>query len=253
MTVDYLDLPTQFTGFLSFIGTIFVFLFIILIISKARLHKDRVLYAFALFVMGLNAPWYPSGFCYIYWLITKNVFTYEVYMILGNFSTPIVTLSWFYIYTNLIARNHKKSILISLGILYLVFYILLFSFIFIPNLPREDLIGILILNNPFDSEYRGFVLIYMIISFVISDATIFHFCYISIKKSESKKTRWNGFFFLLATILYAIGAIIDGIVILNIIDLIIVRTILLFAGISFYLGLIMPEWFKKFLKISDES
>jgi len=251
MTIENLDLLTQFTGFLSIFGTVSLFYFIIVIIKKAKQYHDKVLYAFSLFLIALNSPWYPSGFCYVYWLITKEVFPYEVYMILGNIGIPIVTLSWFYIYTSLVAQKSKTKIMIFLGIIFILFYILLFLFIFMPGLPKEDLIGIL--NNPFDSEYRGFVLIYIIFSFIISDSTIFHFCYISIKDSNSKITRWNGIFFAISTILYLIGALIDGLVILDLIPLIIVRLIIFSAGILFYLGLLMPNFFKKLLRIDKDS
>lgn len=247
MTIEYLDPLTQLIGFLSFIGTIFVVFFIVLILLKAKQYNDKVLYAFALFLIGLNSPWYPSAFCYVYWLITKEVFIYEVYMIIGTIGTPLATISWFYIYTNLIAQKYKKKIFIILGILFLLYYILVFFIIFIPSWPRDALLGILI--NPFDSEYRGIVLIYSIFSFVVSDSTIFHFCYTSFKESESKQIRLNGIFFLISTVLYAIGAVIDGFIILDIVSLLIVRIIILLSGIVFYLGLIMPKWFKKLLKI----
>jgi len=250
MTAEDLDLLTQFTGFLSLIGTVFVVFFIILILIKARQYQDKVLYAFALFLVGLNSPWYPSAFCFVYWLITKEIFIYEVYMILGTIGIPVVTLSWFYIYTNLIAQKYKKKILMLLGIIFLLYYILIFYFIFIPGFPKDVLIGIL--NNPFDSEYRGIILVAIVFSFVVSDPTIFHFCYVSLKESETKRTRWNGIFFMISTILYAIGALIDGFIILDIIPLIIVRTIILLSGIVFYLGLIMPNWFKKLLRIENE-
>jgi len=251
MTVENLDLLTQFTGFLSIFGTVTLFYFIIVIINKARRYHDKVLYAFALFLITLNSPWYPSGFCYVYWLFTKEVFTYDIYMILGNIGIPIVTLSWFYIYTNLVAQKSKTKIMIFLGVIFILFYFLLFFFILMPGSPKEMLIGIL--NNPFDSEYRGFVLIYIIFSFIVSDSTIFHFCYISIKESNSKITRWNGIFFAISTILYLVGALIDGFVILDLISLIIVRIIIFFAAILFYLGLLMPKFFKKLLKIDNDS
>ena len=251
MVIENLDLLTQFTGFLSIFGTVSLFYFIVVIIKKARQYHDKVLYAFALFLIGLNSPWYPSGFCYVYWLITKEVFTYDVYMILGNIGLPIITLSWFYIYTSLIAQKYKTKIMTILGVIFILYYVLLFSFIIIPGFPKEALIGIL--NNPFDSEYRGFVLIYIIFSFIISDSTIFHFCYISIKESNSEVTRWNGIFFAISTILYLIGALIDGFVILDLIFLIIIRIIIFSAGIIFYLGLLMPKFFKKILKINVDS
>lgn len=233
------------------IGTIFAFFLMYLIISKARRYQDRLLYVFTLYLIGLNTAWYPSAFCYVFWLFTKHTFIYEVYIVLGTLGIPIYLLSWTYVYTTLIARKYRKKILIWMGTLSLLYYIFIFTFMFAPHWLRELLIGIL--NNPFDSEYRGFVLIFIIFAMIVGDITIPHFCLISIRDSKSSIRRWNGIFFLIATILYNIGVIIDGFVILEIIPLIIIRIIIFISAILFYLGLIMPDWFKKLIKIDVDS
>ncbi|MFX1274068.1 MAG: hypothetical protein ACFFBP_18890 [Promethearchaeota archaeon] len=249
--VEYLDPLIQITGFLSFIGTLFAFFLICLIVLKARRYQDKLLYVFALYLIGLNTAWYSSAFSYIFWVFTKHTFIDEVYIVLGTLGVPIYLMSWSYVYTTLIARKYRKKVLIWMGILSLLYYISVIIFMFAPQWLRELLIGFL--NNPFDSEYRGFVLVFIIFAMIFGDITIPHFCLISIRDSKSAVRRWNGIFFLIATILYNIGVIIDGFVDLEIIPLIIIRLIIFISAILFYLGLIMPNWFKKILRIEEET
>ena len=195
--------------------------------------------------------WYSSAFSYLFWLLTRHTFIYEVYIIPGTLGTPIFLMSWMTVYTTLTARKYRKRMLIWMGILSLIYYTFIIILMFAPHWLRELLIGIF--TNPFDFEYRGIVLIFTIFAVIVGVSTILHFCLISIKEGKSAAIRWNGIFFLTATILYNIGVIIDGFVILDIIPLIITRSIILTAAILFYLGLIMPNWFKKILKIEDET
>jgi len=88
----YLDEITQLSGILSLIGICCMFLFAGLIFHIAMKRRVKILYPFGIFVLSINSPWYPSGFGYLYWLLTGSIFNYQTYVLLGTLGIPIAML-----------------------------------------------------------------------------------------------------------------------------------------------------------------
>ncbi len=242
----------QLSGLLCVITICFIVTLALSVLLNAIKKKNKLIFVFGIFLLAINTPWYPSGLGYIYWLMTGNVFDFRLYVLLGTLGMPIIILAWFYIYTTILYPNLKKISLISLGIFSLIFYIYLFYYLFFaPGAPVEHMIGVQ--HTPLDIEYRGFVLISIGVYFLIGVPTFLHFAISSMREKDNPAIQWRGKFLLIATILFIIGGIADGLLVLTPIFLIIVRIILLIAGFLFYIGLLMPDWVKKFLDLEIEE
>lgn len=247
-----LDQTTQISGILSVIYIIINFFMFFLFIKMAIKTKNQLLYIFAIFNISIAAPWYASGFCYIYWLFSKNIMSYQIYVFIGTLGIPIIPLAWFYIYTDILYPKLKKKVLLLIGIFSVVFYLYLYYFLFFtPNAPVVELIGIRNRNNPLDIEYKGFVLAYILISSILSFITFIHFGINSMLTREQPKIQWRGRFLLVSSIFLIIAVIADGFFSLTTIYLIIVRVFLILSTILFYLGFMMPDWILKILKLNN--
>ena len=125
-----MDQSTQLAGLLIFISVCFVITLNVFVLRIAIKRKNKLLYAFCLFLLFLNTPWIPSGFGYLYWLITGKIIAYHIYIILGTIGVPIAFLTWFYIYTTLLYPHWKKYVLIIIGIFSIICYVYLFYYLF---------------------------------------------------------------------------------------------------------------------------
>lgn len=219
-----------------------------IIFIKAYNEKSRILFEFALCVMFTSSPWYPSGFGYLNLLITGSPLPYDIYIIIGNLLLPLAIIFWLDIYLTTVKPRKRKLILSIYVIFSLIFWIYSFYFLyFSPNSPVEEMLGIIDdPTNPFDIDYKGFVLVYLAVSIFTSCATGFHFAAKSLK-IEEKEIQWKGRFLLIAFLCFGIGAIADSVIPMNEISLVIFRIILILANVFFYIGFILPKWIKKII------
>jgi len=219
-----------------------------IIFIKAYNEKSRILFEFALCVMFTSSPWYPSGFGYLNLLITGSPLPYDIYIIIGNLLLPLAIIFWLDIYLTTVKPRKRKLILSIYVIFSLIFWIYSFYFLyFSPNSPVEEMLGIIDdPTNPFDIDYKGFVLVYLAVSIFTSCATGFHFAAKSLK-IEEKEIQWKGRFLLIAFLCFGIGAIADSVIPMNEISLVIFRIILILANLFFYIGFILPKWIKKII------
>ncbi|MFX1393659.1 MAG: hypothetical protein ACFFAH_08795 [Promethearchaeota archaeon] len=252
--MSYLQLEetTQLAGLISLIGCCFIFALVCLIFYIAINNRVKKLYLFAIYLLSLSSPWYPSGFGYLYWLLTGTIFDYELYVLLGTIGFPLVALCWFYIYTSIMYPNWKKVALIFFGILSIIFYSYVFYFLFFaPGAPVEPMIGSKI--TPLDIEYTGFIRFYIIVGFLIGAPTFFHFAISSMRTKNDPKIQLRGKLLLIASILYIFGAITDALFDLIPIYLIIIRSLLAIAALTFYMGFVMPTWVIKMFNLNIEE
>lgn len=219
-----------------------------IIFIKAYNEKSRILFEFALCVMFTSSPWYPSGFGYLNLLITGSPLPYDIYIIIGNLLLPLAIIFWLDIYLTTVKPRKRKLILSIYVIFSLIFWIYSFYFLyFSPNSPVEEMLGIIDdPTNPFDIDYKGFVLVYLAASIFTSCATGFHFAVKSLK-IEEKEIQWKGRFLLIAFLCFGISAIADSVIPMNEISLVIFRIILILANLFFYIGFILPKWIKKII------
>jgi hypothetical protein len=244
-----LDALSQLSGILGTITVAIAIFYGILVLIKAIQLKYKDLYYFFFAIIFTISPWFPSGFGYLYWLITKAAIPYPAYVLLGTLGVPIALFAWLQIYIPAVHPRLKYHLLIISAILSGVYYIYVIALLFlVPGAPIMNLIGIK--ESVIDIEYKGYALIFLAFSLLISTVTGNEFAIKSIK-SEDKLIKWKGRFLVLSFNFFAIGAIGDGFLPLSPVTLIVFRVFMVLASTFYYLGFILPNWLKKLLKIEQ--
>jgi hypothetical protein len=243
-----LDDLTQLSGLFGFLAVIISWFFGVIVLYKFIKTKEKQLFYFFLAIIFIISPWYPSGFGFIYWLFTRQEIAYQAYVLIGTIGVPIALYSWLQIYMPALHPEKKDLVTIIIIGFSIVFYIYLFYFVFFaPGAPIDDLIGIK--RNPIDIDYKGFILVFLAISLVISIITGNDFSIASLRAKENPTFIWKGRFLIISFNLFAIGAIGDGFIPLTPVTLIIFRTFLMISSITYYIGFILPKWMKKLLSL----
>ena len=243
----------QISGLTALIAVSISFLLGTIVLIKYFKTKQVLIFNFFLCIIFTSSPWYPSGLGYLYWIITGEFLTYQIYVLIGTVGIPIAILAWLNVYLSTIYPKKKKLVLLLYGIFSIIFELYLFYFLLLaPGAPVNSLLGIIIdPTNPVDIDYKGFVLIFLGISIMTSCITGFHFAAKSMKKEEIPEVRWKGKFLLIAFLFFGISAIFDALIEMDSLMLVIIRIILALAMFFFYLGFILPKWIKKLLTIED--
>jgi len=186
----------KISGLTALISVSISFLLGFIVLIKYFKTRQVLIFNFFLCIIFTSSPWYPSGLGYLYWIITGEFLSYQIYVLIGY-----------------------------------LFYFLLLA----PGAPIESLLGIIIdPTNPMDIDYKGFVLIFLGLSILTSCITGFHFAAKSMKKEEPPEIRWKGKFLLIAFLFFGISAIFDALIEMDPILLIIMRIILALAMFLFY-------------------
>lgn len=245
-----MSVELHLSGIFGFLAVAITWIFGGITLYKARKYREKTLYYFFFSVIFLISPWYPSGLGYIYWLITQEAIAYPVYVLLGTIGVPIALYSWLQIYMPALHPKQKKLITIFTIAISIAFYIYVFIFLFAFGDPVESLIGIK--RNVIDIDYKGFVLVFLAFSLVISTVTGNDFAVASFKTKNNPEIRWKGRFLILSFNLFAIGAIADGFLPLNLVTLVIFRIFLMLSSTFFYIGFILPDWFKRLIKLKNK-
>ena len=249
MIFKELTQDAQLNGIFTLIAIAFIIPFGIITLIKAIKTKEKILYPFFLCIMTIFAGWYPGALGYLYWLITNDFLSYEVYVLVGPILMPITTASWLYIYLYVV---HSKKYLIFLYIFIIgsLIWLLIFLYylFFAPNAPVETYLTIVDQEN-LDTTYSSFVLFYLLTCLIIALITGFHFS-INGMRSSNITTKLKSKFVLIGFISYISSAILDSITNFPVI-VIIARLLLIITSICFYIGFIMPSWAKKILSIED--
>ncbi|MHA1147623.1 MAG: hypothetical protein ACTSR8_05210 [Promethearchaeota archaeon] len=245
----------QLSGMTAAISLTIGFLLGAIVLSKAIKVKQRILYLFFLCIIFTLSPWYPSGFGYVFWLVTGENIYYEAYVIIGTIGIPIAILAWLDVYITTIKPDKKNIVLLLYGIVSIAFEIYLFYFLFAhPGAPVETMLGLFESEENFiDIDYKGFVLVYLALSIVIAVTTGLHFAMTSMKIENNPELNWKGKFLFIAFILFGISATFDAIIPMTPEILVIVRFGLMATTFFFYLGFILPKWMKKILSIEIEE
>jgi len=243
------------SGFTAAISVFIGLFFGLIVLLKSIKTKEFLIFNFFLCIVFTLSPWFPSGLGFLYWQITGSILSYQIYVLLGTVGIPIAILAWLNVYLSTLKPERKKIILISYGVLSVIFEFYLFYFLyFASGAPVQSLLGIFNnISNPTDIDYKGFILIFLGLSIITACATGIHFAVSSIKLKESKSLMWKGYFLLFAFTLFGISAIFDALIEMDSITLVIIRIILVISNLFFYLGFILPRWIRKILSIKEEK
>lgn len=255
MLFQVLSELAKISGLTALISLAIGFLLGFVVLIKYFKTRQVLIFNFFLCIILTLSPWYPSGFGYLYWILTEDFLNYQMYVFIGTVGVPIAILAWLNIYLSTMLPKIKKPILIIYGLLSIFFEVYIFYFLFLaPGAPIDSLLGIINdPTNPMDIDYKGFVLIFLGLSILTACLTGFHLAVKSMKRKEIPEIRWKGRFLFIAFLLFGVSAIFDAIIEMAPILLVLMRIILDFTTFFFYLGFILPSWSKKFLSIKEES
>jgi hypothetical protein len=104
-----------------------------------------------------------------------------------------------------------------------------------------------------DAQYKSFVLIFFIQIAAILAITGILFAWQSLKINQPE-VRLKGLFLLIGFVSFIVGSIFDAFLDLNILTLVLYRSLLIFSSFTFYLGFFLPNWLKgKILRINKHS
>ena len=231
----------------DFVNGLFALIFIVIsFIVGIRIafnyfkHKRREFILMGLAWIGLSEPWWPSAISFILVLTTGKGLPFELYVIIGNIAIPASLFVWMIAFSDFFFKEQQKQVLIITIIFGIVFEIVFFYLLF------TDPILIGELSGPIDVEYRHFALGFLLAILFIILIMGSIFAIVSIM-SDNPEVKLQGKFLLIAFISYTIGGFFDAIHTLNIIGLLIIRTLMILSAIEWYMGFLLPNFVKKHL------
>ncbi|MFX0069853.1 MAG: hypothetical protein ACFFAO_02075 [Candidatus Hermodarchaeota archaeon] len=226
------------------------------IFKKAYKTKSKMLYEFGAVIIFMGITYHTVAINFINWLILGQIISTELIVTICIVGLPIVLLSWMDIYLTTVHYKKplmNKTIFIILSIISSLLIVIILYLTYLAPESQEILyIGARIDNVNFSSV--GIFLWYQLFVLFISLLVAVHFSLISIKRSELEETKWKGVMIIIAVIFLIIGSM--GVIILKLIwpefmILLIFRILMVISTFFFYLGFSMPEFLKKFLKITN--
>jgi len=196
------------------------------------------------------AGYYQIGLNYFYWVLTNEIFVYELKVLIGTAAIGIATLLWLFVYFDMLYKKAKKGGLIIYSIFVVIFYVYLIYFLFIaPSAPVIAFIGTDIF--PYEVEYSAFVFIAFISSLIITTITTYHLAIKIMREKGNNELRWRGRFLAVGITLIMLSAMLD-VGAPDIAPLIItIRVVGIIAIFFIYLGFVPPNWVKRYLKIEE--
>ena len=232
-TVEFIN------GTLSFIFVIISVIVGILIISKYPKSKNRTFIFVGLTWIGITSAYWGVSVSFLVAIATRKPITAQLYLLCSITLLPWFFLCWIVAFSDLVAKNQQRIILIIFTIEIIIFEIFFLYFVF--NYPSE--IGQM--QSPVNMRYMSFVRYWVLIHALLFLITglLFARATISIGTPDM---RVKGWFIAIALISYVVGV---GLDIFFPIGFILNRIILMSSAIEFYFGFILPDWLKKIFNI----
>ena len=226
------------SGFSSIIMILFNFFLGIIMIRRYTQNKDRNVLFMSITMMLVSQPWWSYATALLFILTTGKSFPLVVYLIIGHIFQPVAILLWMIVITELIWKKNQKFIL-SLSAIFSAIYetTILYAIFVEPEMFAT-------LEGPLDLRYLSLFLFCQVFALIVVIITGIMF-FRETRKSEKPENRLKGTLFLIAVLSYAIGAIIDSALHLNLISLLIVRILLASSAFEIYGAFAMPKWIKK--------
>ena len=229
---------------LSFINGLFSLVFVIintiigLRIAYTHRKLKRPIFLYMGFAwVGMGAPWWSSSVSFLFAVFTGNGLPFLPYVLIFLPFSPFIVILFAMALCELKYPRRKKIVLIIFVIIGIFIEIYLFYKVFTNPSELGTLHGIV------DAEYKGVIrywLIFDVIVIIIIGLLIAHDSLVS----DNPEVKLKGKFLLVAFILWAIGAIVDGFLEVTVPVLIFTRILLISSAIMFYFGFIPPDFIK---------
>jgi hypothetical protein len=236
--------PTEILNGIFSVIIVLVFLLVgLLTVSKYRKTKNRTYFWWGVGLLGLGLPWSGSGVSFLLIILTGEGLSVIPYFFISLSWMVITLFFWMCTMTELMYKDKQKIILSLYAILGFIFEIYFIYYLIVDS----SIIGELS-NNSLDATYRGLTMIFTLFATISVAFSLLLF----IRESffiEDPEIKLKAKFLLIGIISFVFGSLADAFIPLNIVAILVVRTILLCASLEFYIGWNLPESLKKlFLK-----
>jgi hypothetical protein len=204
------------------------------IILKYFKYKNFHLILAGLVWIGISTPWMPGALTFLSIILFNTLLSTEIRFMIGNAFIPIIIVMWLKICDDLVFKDKKNLVTIIALIFSIIFEIVFFIFLFTDT----ALIGTY--YGTFRVRWSIFIQIFLMSVIVAGLISGILFAKESLN-SENPEIRLKGKFILLAWIAFSSASFFDVINPINPISIIIVRIVLSFSALAFYLGWFLPS------------
>lgn len=213
------------------------------IASRYFEHKRNEFLLFGIFWIGMTTPWWPNIITFILVIATGGSIDIAIYVVLGIAFLPVtITLGLIAFLKVLPITKKQKRIFFIIDVCVNIAYeIYFFIFLFVDLSFIASYQKIFVLDWSIPSQ------IYFIFSLIIFLLVGIPFSRVSLR-SDDPDIKMKGRFLMIAFISFTIGTVLDF-AIPSAITYLIARIILLTSSLEFYIGLVLPKWVKKILKM----
>ena len=210
----------------------------ITIALKYLKYKRKLYLYWGIAYIGFYSPWWSSAFSFVSYWFTGNPLPLSLYIGVGILLIPLLIILWFLGFTEMIYQNKRKLLILIYAIIMTIFEFCIIYFLIVDPTVLGNKTGI------FDIKYSLIITAYFMLINITVTITGLLFAKQSFK-SEEKEIRFKGIVLVIAFLTYPICGIFDAGLDLNEIGLIIIRSLLMFGAIMFYIGFFVPKFFKK--------
>ena len=213
----------------------------ILIFLKYFKYKHKLYLYWGLAIIGLYSPWWSSAVAFVVVILTGELISLQLYILLGSMLVLPLLILWILGLTEMVYQDKRKILLLIYCIVwgFTTSYIIYFSMVDPTQLGTK--IGV------FDIKFTRIILFHLLFANFTAAAGGIIVARDSLK-SEDREIRFKGKCLIIAFIIFPIVGIIDGALEFDAIGLIIVRSLLMLSAVMCYIGFFVPKFIKKMLK-----
>ena len=207
-----------------------------------KYHKNIFLFI-GIAWLGMSFPLIPDVLEPIFIIAQPTIPDQSLFLLYAIFNVillPIFVALWLHALMQLLAL--KKAIRYTLLATFVILAILYEVYLIYSSITDFQLLGTI--NSPYHIVWNSIVDIFLLSSLSVLLITGFIFAAGSLR-AEDKEVKLKGKFLMIAFSLFVVGAGIDALFTTDVSN-IIARSLMVVSSISFYIGFILPKWFKRY-------
>jgi hypothetical protein len=232
--------PTEFLNGIFSVIIVVVFILVgLLTVSKYPKTKNRTYFWWGIGLLGLGLPWSGSSISFLMIVLMGKGLSAVPYFFISLSWMVITLFFWMWTMTEVMFKGKQKIILSLYAMIGLIFEIYFIYYLIIDY----SIIGELSANS-LDATYHGLTRIFTLFAIITVAFTLLWFIRDSLY-IEEPEIKLKAKFLLIGIISFVFGALADAFIPLNIVTIFIIRMILVFASVEFYIGWNLPESIKK--------
>ncbi len=212
----------------------------LIILSKYfSLKKQEFIYVGLAWVF-LSSGWWGSSFSFLSILLIGVAFSSSLFILIANVFIPIAIICWMNAIGILMFKEQKKKINIITLLICIPYDVVIIILLFIDPLLLGEI------KQSFYYQPALLPLIFQICALLVTISTGILFSVRSMKTSDLL-VKWKAKFLLIGFISFTIGAFIDATIAMGALLLVLVRLILIFSALMYFLGFLLPDKIAKLL------